>query len=75
MTDNKYQSQMSKAIDVAQLKNGTVHAADVHPSELPNIIPYLPSLFWGKYSNCMAFHYLIKKYYYARAHRIAIQQL
>lgn len=45
MTDNKYQSQMSKAIDVAQLKNGTVHAADVHPSELPNIIPYLPSLF------------------------------
>lgn len=41
MTDNKYQSQMSKAIDVAQLKSGAAHAAGVHPSELPNIIPYL----------------------------------
>lgn len=56
-------------------KVGLLMLLMVHPSRLTNIILYLQSLFWGKYSSCMAFHHLFNKSYYARAHRIAIQHL
>lgn len=63
MIDNKYQRQMSKAIDVAQLSSGTARAAGVQPSGLPNIITYFKCLFCGKYLSCMPFHHLINKSY------------